>query len=100
MQTDRVDEGQVERDLELIAQIRRMAWQRNPPTLLALIEGLQVKLLLEDISRRQRQMYRAIIEYYEDVLEERIEKDDDVDGDEVRRTASSYIRNLLKALDD
>ncbi len=100
MATDRINLEQVERDLELIADIRRMAWQRSPQNLLALIEGLQVKLLVENISRRQRQVFRAIIDYFEDVLEERIEKDEKVDGDEVRRSAYDYVRNLLKGLDD
>ena len=98
MAEPRIDEAQIERDMELLGKIRGIPWQRNPQTLLALIERLQVKLLVEDLSRRQRQVYRAIIDYFEDVLEERIEKDDDVDGEEVRRSAYTYVRNLLKGL--
>ena len=100
MAVDRLDEEQIESDLELIGRIRDIAWQRNPKTLLALIERLQVYLLVEDISRRHRRVYRAIIDYFEDILEDRIEKDENVDRDLVRRSVNDYIRDLLKSLDD
>lgn len=100
MTNNSVDEQQVEDDLEQIAKIRSIAWQRKPENLLALIEAIQVKLLMEDISRRQRQVYRTIIDYFEDVLEERIEKDDNTKLSEVRESVSGYIRNVLKSLDD
>lgn len=100
MANDRVNEEVVEKDLEMLANIRSIAWQRNPQNLLALIERLQVKLIVEDLSRRQRQVYRAIIDYFEDVLEERIDKDEYTDRHKVRRTAGSYVRNFLKSLDD
>jgi len=100
MTKDNVNEQQVELDLETLGKIRDIAWQRNPQTLLALIERLQVKLLVEDLSRRQRHVYRAIIDYFEDVLEERVEQDEATDRDQVRRTAGSYVRNFLKSLDD
>jgi hypothetical protein len=100
MTNNSVDEQQVEDDLEQIAKIRSIAWQRKPENLLALIEAIQIKLLMEDISRRQRQVYRTIIDYFEDVLEERIEKDDNTKLSEVRESVSGYIRNVLKSLDD
>lgn len=100
MADDRIKEEQVERDLEMIGQLRGLAWQRSPQNLSALIERLQIKILVEDMTRRQRNVYRSIIDYFEDVLEERIEQDDDVDRTEVRRTATSYVRNILKSLDD
>jgi len=100
MTNNSVDEQQVEDDLEQIAKIRSIAWQRKPENLLALIEAIQLKLLMEDISRRQRQVYRTIIDYFEDVLEERIEKDDNTKLSEVRESVSGYIRNVLKSLDD
>lgn len=100
MANERIDEQLVERDLELLGKIRAIAWQRNPHNLLALIERLQVKLVIEDMSRRQRQVYRAIIDYFEDVLEERIDKDENTDHNNVRRTVSDYVRGFLKSLDD
>jgi hypothetical protein len=100
MTNNSVDEQQVEDDLEQIAKIRSIAWQRKPENLLALIEAIQLKLLMEDISRRQRQVYRTIIDYFEDVLEERIEKDDNTKLSEVRESVSGYIRNVLKSLGD
>jgi len=95
----KIDEKQVDRDIAQIAAIRDMAWQRSPENLLALSERLQVILLTEDVPRRRRQVYRALIDYFEDVLEERIEKDDDTDAQKVRRTAGAYLRNILKSLD-
>jgi cytochrome P450 len=95
----KIDEKQVDRDIEQIRTIRDMAWQRSPENLLALSERLQVILLTEDVPRRRRQVYRALIDYFEDVLEERIEKDDDTDAKKVRRTAGTYLKNILKALD-
>lgn len=95
----KIDEKQVDRDVAQIATIRDMAWQRSPENLLALSERLQVILLTEDVPRRRRQVYRALIDYFEDVLEERIEKDDDTDAKKVRRTAGAYLKNILKSLD-
>lgn len=95
----KIDEKQVDRDVAQIATIRDMAWQRSPENLLALSERLQVILLTEDVPRRRRQVYRALIDYFEDVLEERIEKDDDTDATKVRRTAGAYLKNILKSLD-
>ena len=100
MANDRINEEVVEKDLEMLGNIRNIAWQRNPQNLLALIERLQVKLIVEDLSRRQRHVYRAIIDYFEDVLEERIEKDEKTDREKVRHTAGSYVRNFLKSLND
>lgn len=100
MANDRINEQQIEADLEVIGKIRTMAWQRDPHSLLALSERLQAKLLVEDLPRRQRQVYRAIIDYFEDVLEERIEMDDATDRTQVRRTVGAYVRNFLKSLDD
>lgn len=100
MANERVNEQQIEADLELIGKIRGIAWQRNPQTLLALSERLQVKLIVEDLPRRQRQVYRAIIDYFEDVLEQRVEQDEATDRDQVRRTAGAYVRDFLKSLDN
>lgn len=94
-----VNEKQVDLDFEQIERIREIAWQRDPATLLALTERMQVQLITDNVPRRRRRMHRAIIDYFEDVLEERIEKDVKADGDEIRRTAGAYLRNLLKSLD-
>jgi cytochrome P450 len=95
----KINEKQVDQDIEQIRKIREMAWHRSPENLLALSERLQVILLTEDVPRRRRQVYRALIDYFEDVLEERIEKDDDTDAIKVRRTAGAYLRGILKTLD-
>jgi len=95
-----IDPKQVDSDLEQIAKIRDMAWQRTPENLIALNERLQVKLMTEDIPRRRRNVYRSIIDYFEDVLEERIAKDDTVDNGQVRRTGVTYLRKFLNSLDD
>ena len=95
-----INEKQVEEDLDMLGKIRSIAWQRNPETLLALIERLQVKLVVEDLPRRQRQVYRAVIDYFESVLEERIEKDEKTDREKVRRTARDYVRAFLKSFDE
>ncbi len=95
-----INENQVEQDLDQIAKIREIAWQRSPENLLALKERLQVKLLTDDIPRRRRRVYRSIIDYFEEVLEERIAKDNSTDRAKVRRTGASYLRDFLKTLDD
>ncbi len=99
MTSTAIDEDQVDRDVEDIAKIRKMAWQRSPANLLALTERLQVILLTEDVPRRRRRVYRSIIDYFEDVLEERIAKDDETDGEQVRRSAGAYLREILKTLE-
>lgn len=100
MEKDLINEEQVERDMATLANIRSLAWQRSPTNLLALIDRLRVKLMIEDISRRQRRVYRAIIDYYEDILEERFKKEETADPQKARRSATAYVRDLLKSLDD
>tara|TARA_R110000868_G_scaffold100722_6_gene277130 strand:- start:11754 stop:12095 length:342 start_codon:yes stop_codon:yes gene_type:complete len=97
---DQINQALVEQDLDQIAKIREIAWQRSPENLLALMERLQVKLLTDDMPRRRRRVYRSIIDYFEDVLEERIEKDESKDRAKVRRTGASYLRGFLKSMDD
>lgn len=97
---DIINEAQVEKDLATLANIRNLAWQRSPANLLALIDRLRVKLMIEDISRRQRRVYRAIIDYYEDILEQRIKEEKDTDPGKIRRSATAYVRDLLKSLDE
>ena len=100
LEKDLINEEQVERDLAMLGNIRSLAWQRSPANLLALIDRLRVKLMVEDISRRQRHVYRAVIDYFEDVLEERFKQEKNADPKNVRRSARAYVRDILKSFDD
>ena len=96
----RVDEDQVERDVKAITQIRNIAWQRNPQDVMALINRLRVQLMVEELPRRRRRYIRALIEYYEDVLEERLAKMTSPDSGRIRRSAVQYLRDFIKGMED
>lgn len=99
--TDRgVDERQVERDFQTVGEIRRIAWQRQPEDVLALIERLRVQLLTERMPRRRRRLYRALIDYLDEVLEERFDSEKDVEPDAARKSALGYVRDIIKGIDD
>lgn len=100
MNVTNLDEAQIERDLKTLSAIRDIAWQRSPETLLGLIDRIRVKLIVDDIPRRQRRVYRTIIDYFEDVLDERFDKETHTRREPARRTARAYVRDFLKSLED
>ena len=95
-----IDERQVDRDFHAISEIRRIAWQRDPVDVIALIERLRVHLMIEDMPRRRRRMYRALIDYFEDVMEDRFEKEGHADRRTARCSALEYVRDIIKGIDD
>ena len=95
-----VDEDQVERDFAAIGEVRRIAWQRAPEDVMALVDRLRVVLLTEKMPRRRRRLYRALIDYFEEVLEERFETEAGSDPRTARQSALDYVRDLLRGDED
>jgi hypothetical protein len=95
-----IDEAQVERDLNAIGEIRRIAWQRDTVDVVALIERLRVQLIVEDMPRRRRRLYRSLIDYFEEVVEERFETETGHDRKTARRSALEYVRDLIRGTED
>lgn len=91
-----VDEMQVDRDFASIGEIRRIAWQRSPQDVMALADRLRVTLMTETMPRRRRRLYRALIDYFEDVLDDRFEAEADSDRGTARRSALEYVRDMLR----
>ena len=95
-----VNEGQVERDFHTIGEIRRIAWQRNTSDVMALIERLRVQLIVEDMPRRRRRLVRSLIDYFEEVLDERFESEGGHDRKSARKSALEYVRDIIKGIDE
>jgi len=70
-----VNEQQVEQDFELLKRFTRCAWQRKLPNVEALIDRIRVELLVAELTKRRRALYRAAVDFLEDAVEERYEKE-------------------------
>lgn len=95
-----VSEDQVERDFNAIGELRRIAWQRNTSDVMALIERLRVQMIVEDMPRRRRRLIRALIDYFEEVLDERFETEGGHDRRAARKSALEYVRDIIKGIDE
>ncbi|MDF1720145.1 MAG: hypothetical protein P1U65_05700 [Minwuia sp.] len=86
-----------EKRLDTIKSILGSAWRSDPVEVQVLIDRLTVETLVDKISKPRRQVYRALIDYLEDALEER----EDADPEEVRQRTGrqSYLQRLIKGLD-
>ncbi|MEX2455104.1 MAG: hypothetical protein WD470_10390 [Rhodospirillaceae bacterium] len=100
MKNGGIDEAQIERDFNTVGEIRRIAWQRDPADVMALIERLRVQMMVEDMPRRRRRLYRSLIDYFEEVLDDRFEKDGNTDRPAARRSVREYVRDILRGMDD
>ena len=93
-----VDEKRVDRDVEMVEQLSRLAWQRDLANVEALIERLRVEMIVKDYRGSQKRFHRAVIDRFEDVLEERYEKEDR-DRETTRRSIMHYVRSLIGSLE-
>ncbi len=86
-----------ERRLESLKNLLGTAWRSDPAEVQALIDRLSVETFVDKISKPRRQVYRALIDYMENALEER----EDADPEEIRKRAGrqSYLQRLIKGLD-
>lgn len=86
-----------ERRLESLKNLLGTAWRSDPAEVQALIDRLSVETFVDKISKPRRQVYRALIDYMENALEER----EDADPEEIRKRAGrqSYLQRLIKRLD-
>ena len=93
-----VDERQIDRDVELVERLGRLAWQRDLHNIEALIERLRVEMIVNDYRGSQKRFHRAVIDRFEDILEERYEKEE-ADRASTRRSILNYVRSLMDSLD-
>ena len=73
-----------EQNLESLKRFCGTAWQSDLQNVEALIERLQIEMIVQRYPRRKKAIYRAVIDCMEDVLERRYEKTSD-DGDTFNR---------------
>ena len=66
-----VGESQVDLDIDTIGPLREIAWKRSHANVQALIDRLQARIYTIKMPKRRRRPYRALIDYYEEVLEAR-----------------------------
>ncbi|MGB0632642.1 MAG: hypothetical protein ACPGRZ_18280, partial [Alphaproteobacteria bacterium] len=63
----------------------------------ALVDRLQTRLYTVEMPKRRRRLYRALIDYYEDVLEAR---EDSKGPARDRLTPLEYARRIIGRIDD
>ena len=86
----------VEDTLEKFKNFLRQARQLAPVDCEAVISRLRVEMILEEQSRARKTTFRAVIDYFEDVLEERLEKLPESRSD----TKSAIRRYIARFLDN
>lgn len=86
-----------EKRLDGLKALLGSAWHSDPAEVQALIDRLAVESLIDKVSRPRRQVYRALIDYLENALEDR----EDADPEEERKRSGrqSYLQRLIKGLD-
>lgn len=89
-----VNEEQVEQDFELLNRFTRSAWQRPLPHVEALINRIRVELMVAELTRRRKALYRAAVDFLEDAVEERYENEQK-DRKQARRSVRDYVKALL-----
>jgi len=96
----RVNAAQVEHDLAQIDNIRRLAWQRSPADVQALIDRLRIMLLVQHHPRKRRHFYRAVTDFLEESLEERLAGQGNIDEAQTRSSVVSYLKEMLQGMDE
>ncbi len=86
-----------EKKLDAIKALLGSAWHSEPAEIQALIDRLSVETFVDKVSRPRREVYRALIDYMENALEER----EDADPEEERKRAGrqTYLQRLIKGLE-
>jgi hypothetical protein len=92
-----VDESQVDLDIDTIGHLREIAWKRSPANVQALIDRLQAQIYTIKMPKRRRRLYRALIDYYEEVLEAR---EDSAGPARERLSPLEYARQIIKGIED
>lgn len=91
------NEAEVERAHDMLLKFISMARQLRPVDGEALINRLRVDLMINDFSRERRRLYRSAIDYFEDILDERLSKVPETRAD-TKRATRSYITRFLEAV--
>ena len=97
MSSGEVDESQVDLDIDTIGHLREIAWKRSPANVQALIDRLQAQIYTIKMTKRRRRLYRALIDYYEEVLEAR---EDSAGPARERLSPLEYARQIIKGIED
>jgi dGTP triphosphohydrolase len=95
----KVNEQNVERDFELLKRFTQCAWQRDLAHVEALIDRIRVEMMIEPLTRRRKAYYRAVIDFLEDVVEERYEKERK-NRHETRRSVLDYVKGMIEGRTD
>jgi hypothetical protein len=87
-------EDRVEKEFDRLKLFLALAWRENPRFVQALADRIAVEHLTGDAARARRRVYRAMVDYIEDALEER----EGASREAERRSEGrkSYLRRLLE----
>ncbi len=86
-----------EKRLENLKVLLGSAWHSDPAEVQALIDRLSVETFVDKVSHPRRQVYRALIDYLENALEER--EDADPEKERKRAGRQTYLQRLIRGLD-
>lgn len=93
-----VNDQHIEELFESIKKTAALARREELRDVEALIERIRVAMMIEPLSRPRKALYRAIIDYYEDILEERYDQAEHERG-AARRSVVDYFKRLADSLD-
>ena len=94
-----IREQRVDEHFSLLARFIGNARLNDVSHVQAVIERIQVEMMIGRVSGRRKRFYRAAIEYLEDIVEERHEKED-VDDESIHKAVRKYVKQLFESLSD
>ncbi|WP_417518067.1 hypothetical protein [Minwuia sp.] len=87
-------EDHVEKEFDKLKLLLALAWRENPAFVQALADRLSVESITGDASRPRKRVYRAMVDFLEDALEER--EDASLKTERKRAGRRSYLQRLFE----
>lgn len=92
---DYVDNNRIEKSFEELEKLRRLAWSLPLPEAAALVERIQVSLMIDKkLKGPVKRFYRAYADYLEEIVEERTEREDQP-RESFQHHIFDYVRGML-----
>ena len=92
-----IDDDRVERLFTQFRQALSTGQDMDLPHMQALVERFRVELLIADVSARRRRVYRAIIDMFEDLIDEKVDKLD-AQRPKGSNALIEYVRRLMQGI--
>jgi len=99
MMTMDLDEPHIEKQFKQLKHFADGVWHTDLTNVEAIVERIRLELIIEQVRNPRKTFYRAVIDYLEDVVDERYKKENK-NPEASRRSVREYIKSFLDGTDD